>query len=121
MFQTEGIGETLGEGGLATSAPAVDRDDMGRCVSKAANQVRHSRVPGREIQGIHFFDKLTTIRLQSRHLPEDTASNSGCEHLSLDGAGSSAWRFSPLTPRHPPLVGGSSTVRLFGPSATTRS
>ena len=28
------------------------------------------------------------------------ASNSGCEHLYLDGARASAWRFSPLDPGH---------------------
>jgi len=49
------------------------------------------------------------------------ASNSGCEHLYLDGARASAWRFSPLDPGHPLLDAGSSTMRLFRPTAVTRS
>jgi hypothetical protein len=34
------------------------------------------------------------------------ASNSGCEHLYLDGALASAWRFSPLDLGHPLLDAG---------------
>ena len=49
------------------------------------------------------------------------ASNSGCEHLYLNAARASAWRFSPLDPWHPLLDAGSSTMRPFRPSATTRS
>jgi hypothetical protein len=41
------------------------------------------------------------------------ASSSGCEHLYLDGARASAWRFSPLDLGHPSLDAGSSTIRLF--------
>jgi len=47
------------------------------------------------------------------------ASNSGCKHLYPDAAGASAWRCSPLDPGHPLLDAGSSTMRLFRPSATT--
>src|SRR3989442_5467189 len=49
------------------------------------------------------------------------ASNSGCEHLYLDGARASAWRFSLLDLGHLLLDAGSSTMRLCRPSATTRS
>ena len=34
------------------------------------------------------------------------ASNSGCEHLYLDAARASAWRFSPIDPGHPLLDAG---------------